>query len=276
MNDGLSTTGMTPQMIRARKGGAPLVCLTAYTTPMAQRLDAVVDLMLVGDSLAMVIYGLSTTVGITLETMIAHGRAVVRGAKQACVIIDMPAGTYETSPEQALANARRVINETGAQGVKLEGGVAIAEAIRCLVQNGIPVLGHVGLLPQHVTEAGGFRIQGRDQDSWDAILADADAAYAAGAFALVIEGTVEPLALRITKELDIPTIGIGASAGCDGQILVTEDMLGLFNDFTPKFVKRFGTLGRDVENAVTAYADDVRARRFPSPAHVYDAVKESA
>lgn len=276
MSDVIGTATITPQAIRARKGGVPLVCLTAYTTPMAQRLDAAVDLMLVGDSLAMVIYGLPTTVGITLETMIAHGQAVVRGAKQACVIIDMPAGTYESGPEQALANARRTIDETGAQGVKLEGGVAIAEAIGCLVENGIPVLGHVGLLPQQVTEAGGFRVQGRNRDSWEPILADAHAAEAAGAFALVIEGTVEPLALQITEEVGIPTIGIGASAGCDGQILVTEDMLGLFTDFTPKFVKRFGTLGADVETAVTAYADDVRARKFPGPAHVYAVVKESA
>jgi len=275
MRNTTDATRMTPQKIRARKGGAPLVCLTAYTTPMAQRLDAAVDLMLVGDSLAMVIYGLPTTVGITLETMIAHGRAVVRGGKQACVIIDMPAGTYESGPNQALANARRTIDETGAHGVKLEGGVAIAEAIRCLVDNEIPVLGHVGLLPQQVTKATGFQIQGQDQHSWEKILADARAVEAAGAFALVIEGTVEPLALQITKKVGIPTIGIGASVGCDGQILVTEDMLGLFNDFTPKFVKRFGTLGTDVDTAVTAYVDEVRARRFPGPEHVYAASKKN-
>jgi len=259
--------------LTSRKNTTPIVALTAYTTPMAQRLDAHADLLLVGDSLAMVIYGLETTVGITLDTMIAHGRAVVRGSQKSCVIIDMPAGTYEDSPEQAVESARRVIDETGAQGVKLEGGVAIAGQIAAIVEAGIPVLGHIGLLPQKVTKAGGFRIQGRDDEGYLNILDDAWAVTNAGAFAVVIEGTVEILAREVTGTIPIPTIGIGASVACDGQILVTDDMLGLFSDFTPKFVKRFGDLGTAVETAVEAYATDVRARRFPENQHVYQLEK---
>jgi len=255
--------------IGARKNKSPIIALTAYTTPMAQRLDDYVELLLVGDSLAMVIYGMESTVGIELNTMIAHGKAVMRGSRKACVIVDLPAGTYEGSAEQALGSARRVIDETGAQGVKLEGGCAIAGQIRAIVNAGIPVLGHVGLLPQNVTEAGGYRIQGRDDAGYQLVLNDARAVSDAGAFAVVIEGTIERLAREITETVPIPTIGIGASPACDGQILVTDDMLGLFSDFTPKFVKRYGTIGKAVEQAARNYAADVQAHRFPDTSHVY-------
>lgn len=262
---------ITPADIRARKGGVPIVSLTAYSKAEAVRLDPLVDLILVGDSVAMVIYGMDTTVGVTLDMMIAHGRAVMRGARRACVAVDLPAGTYERSAEQAYASAMRMIAETGAAAVKLEGGVAVAPAIRRLVGAGIPVLGHIGLLPQAVTEAGGFRIQGRDEGSAQRILDDARAVADAGAFAVVIEGTFEPVARRITEDIPIPTIGIGASPACDGQILVTHDLLGLFADFAPKFVKRYADLGEDATRAVRAYADDVRARRFPGLEHCFGA-----
>jgi len=255
--------------IRARKGGVPLVCLTAYTTPVAQRLDAHVDLLLVGDSLAMVVYGMTTTVGVTLETMINHGKAVTRGAKRACVVIDMPYGSYEAGLDVAYASTSRAMRETGAQAVKLEGGVDMADTVRHLVGRGIPVLGHVGLLPQKVADNKGYRIQGKDTAGWQRVLADAEAIAAAGAFAMVIEGTVEPLARLITERVAVPTIGIGASPACDGQILVTDDVLGVFSDFTPSFVKRYAELGDDIERAARAYAGDVRERRFPGPEHCF-------
>lgn len=258
---------ITPESLRARKGGVPIVALTAYTKAEAQRLDALVDVILVGDSVAMIVYGMDTTVGLTLDTMIAHGRAVMRGARRACVVVDLPAGTYERSAEQAYASAARVVAETGAAAVKLEGGAAIAPAIRRLTSAGIPVLGHVGLLPQSAGE--GFRVQGRDDLSAAHVLDDARAVAEAGAFAMVIEGTVEPLARCVTETVPIPTIGIGASPACDGQILVTHDLLGLFADFTPKFVKRYAELGAATETAVRQFADDVRARRFPGPEHCY-------
>ena len=260
--------------IAARKGGRPLVCLTAYTTSMAQHLDPYVDLLLVGDSLAMVIYGMNTTIGVTLATMINHGQAVMRGAKRACVIIDLPYGSYESSPATALFSAMRVMRETGAQGVKLEGGVEMADTIRRLVDHDIPVLGHVGLLPQKVRDKSGFRIQGRDDAGWKRVMADAQAVADAGAFAIVIEGTVEPLAREITETVSAPTIGIGASPACDGQILVTDDLLGVFTDFTPTFVKRYAELGREIEKAAQAYAEDVSERRFPGPEHCFKPAKD--
>jgi 3-methyl-2-oxobutanoate hydroxymethyltransferase len=255
--------------ITARKGGVPLVCLTAYTTPVAQRLDPHVDLLLVGDSLAMVVYGMDTTVGVTLETMINHGAAVMRGAKRACVIIDMPYGSYEAGLDVAYASTSRAMQETGAQGVKLEGGVEMVGTVRHLVGRGIPVLGHVGLLPQKVTDKRGYRIQGKDDLGWKRILADAEAIADAGAFAIVVEGTVEPLARQITETVAVPTIGIGASPACDGQILVTDDVLGVFSDFTPSFVRRYAELGDEIERAARAYAEDVRKRRFPGPEHCF-------
>lgn len=255
--------------IRARKGGEPLVCLTAYTAPTAERLDPHVDLLLVGDSLGMVLYGMDSTLGVTLDMMIAHGKAVARRSKHACVVVDMPFASYQESPEQAFRNSARVMTETGCAAVKLEGGVEMAETVRFLNARGVPVLGHVGLMPQSVNTAGGYAAQGRDSDEAVAILADADAIAEAGAFALVVEGTVEPVAREITGRVPVPTIGIGASPACDGQILVTEDIAGLFGDFTPRFVKRYAELGQALEDAAVAYADDVRARRFPGPEHCF-------
>jgi 3-methyl-2-oxobutanoate hydroxymethyltransferase len=269
MSVALSIKRHTPADLRAAKGGVPLVCLTAYTTPMAQLLDPLAELVLVGDSLGMVLYGFETTLPVTLDIMIAHTGAVMRGTKQACVIIDMPFGSYQESPAQAFRNSARAMAETGCAGVKLEGGVAMAETIRFLADRGVPVLGHVGLQPQSVHALGGFRAQGRSEEDAARILADARAVAASGAFAVVVEGTTETLAREITAAIDIPTIGIGASAACDGQILVTEDILGLFTEFKPRFVKRYADLGAQVTIAAAAYADDVRARRFPGPEHVY-------
>ena len=236
--------------IRARKGAEPIVMLTAYTTPIARLLDPHVDVLLVGDSLGMTLYGMDTTLGVTLDMMIAHGRAVMRGSSHACVIIDMPFGTYQESREQAFRNAARVMAETGAGGIKLEGGAELADTIAFLTQRGIPVMAHIGLKPQAVHVAGGFRAHGRAEDEAAAIHADARAVTDAGAFSVVVEGTVEPVARAVTEEIAIPTIGIGASPACDGQVLVIDDVLGLFNDFTPRFVKRYAELGPLVTEAV--------------------------
>jgi 3-methyl-2-oxobutanoate hydroxymethyltransferase len=219
----------------------------------------------------MVLYGFETTLPVTLDMMIAHAGAVVRGASQACVIIDMPFGTYQETPAQAFRNAARAMSESGCAGVKIEGGEAMAETIRFLVERGVPVLGHIGLQPQSVHALGGFRAQGKSAEESARIMADARAVAGAGAFAVVVEGTTEPLARAVTEAIDIPTIGIGASPACDGQILVSEDMLGLFSDFKPRFVKRYAELAPDITAAATAYADDVRARRFPGPEHIYGA-----
>ena len=250
--------------IKSRKGGVPVVCLTAYTSLTAVLLDENVDLLLVGDSLGMVLYGMDSTLGVTLDMMIAHGQAVMRGAKRACVIVDLPFGSYQESPESAFRNAARVMKEVGCAGIKLEGGVEMATTIRFLVERGIPVLGHVGLLPQSVNTAGGFRSLGREEKEAANIMEDAKAVAAAGAFAMVIEGTVEPVAREITAAVPIPTIGIGASPACDGQILVTEDLVGLFSGFKPRFVKRYAELGDGIAKAAKAYADDVRAGKFPA------------
>jgi 3-methyl-2-oxobutanoate hydroxymethyltransferase len=254
--------------IAARKGKTPIVCLTAYTAPMAEILDPHCDLLLVGDSVGMVVHGLPNTVGVTLEMMILHGQAVMRASKQAMVVVDMPFGSYEGSPEVAYANAARVMKETGCSAVKVESGPAVAQNIEYLVQRGIPVMGHVGLRPQSVLVEGGFKAKGRTNAEHDRIMAEARATAQAGAFAVVVEGVAEGLAQEITADIEVPTIGIGASAGCDGQILVTDDMLGLF-DWTPKFVRRYADLRAEIGRAVGAYADDVRARRFPGPAEIY-------
>ncbi len=260
--------------IRARKGVTPLVCLTAYDTPMARRVDTHCDLVLVGDSLAMVVYGLETTRGVTLDIMIAHGQAVMRGAHHACVVVDLPHGTYEESPEQAVASSSRVIDETGCQAVKLEGGEDMADTVAAITAAGIPVLGHIGLLPQKAEHRGGFKIQGKGDAGAEQIRRDAKAIADAGAFAMVIEGTVEPVARQVTEEIAIPTIGIGASPACDGQILVTQDMVGLFADFTPKFVKRYVDAGKVLDEAIAAYADDVRGGAFPSLDHCFGVERE--
>jgi len=267
--------GITIPQIRARKGGEPIVCLTAYSTPMARFLDPYVDLLLVGDSLGMVLYGMETTFGVTLDMMIAHGKAVARGVEHACLIVDLPFGSYKESPQVAYRAGARVMAETGANGVKLEGGVEMAETIRFLTARGIPVMGHIGLTPQSLHADGGYRAHGREADEAARLVADAGAVAEAGAFAVVIEGTVEAVASEITRAIPIPTIGIGASAACDGQILVTEDVVGLFADFTPKFVKRYAELGSEVAKAAQAYAEDVRARRFPGREHVFGSKKTS-
>ncbi len=249
------------------KGREPIVCLTAYTAPVASLLDGQVDLMLVGDSLGNVVYGLETTVPVPLEWMIAHGRAVVRASERTMVIVDLPFGSYEESPEAAFRSASRVLKETGATGVKLEGGATMAPTIRFLSDRGVPVMGHVGLLPQQVNRLG-YRVAGRADGDREALLADVRAVTEAGAFCIVVEGTVEALAAEAAAATPVPVIGIGASAKCDGQILVVDDMLGL-SERAPAFVKRYAEIRRTIGDAVAAYAADVRARRFPGPEHAY-------
>lgn len=266
---------ITAPDIRARKGGDPVVCLTCYTAPMAQFLDPHVDLLLVGDSLGNVVYGLDTTLAVTLDMMIAHGAAAVRGSTRALVVVDLPFGSYQESKEQAFRSAARVMQETGCGGVKLEGGEEMAETVAFLVQRGIPVMGHVGLRPQMVHTAGGFRAHGRQQSEADQVRADARAIDQAGAFGIVLEGTIEPLARQIVEEVQAPVIGIGASPACDGQVLVTEDILGLFSDYKPKFVKRFADLGTEVEKAAASYAAEVKSRTFPAPEHCFGVKKPS-
>jgi 3-methyl-2-oxobutanoate hydroxymethyltransferase len=259
---------LTAPQITARKGGEPLVCLTAYTAPVAEILDEVCDLLLVGDSVGMVLHGLPNTVGVTMEMMILHGQAVMRASKRALVVVDLPFGAYEGPKEVAYANAVRLLKETGCQAVKVEAGPTVAETIAYLVRRGVPVVGHVGLRPQAVNVEGAFRAKGRTSDERARVVAEAEATADAGAFAIVVEGVAESLAREITEGVPVPTIGIGASAGCDGQILVTDDMLGLF-DWTPKFVRRYASLKGEIERAARAYAEDVRARRFPGAAETY-------
>ena len=254
--------------IRARKGGEPIVCLTAYTRAMAEILGPHVDLFIVGDSLGNVIYGYDSTLPVSLDTMILHTQAVMRAKPKALVVVDLPFGSYEASKEQALASAVRVLKETGADAVKLEGGAAMAETIAFLTARAVPVMGHVGLLPQSTRVLGGYRLAGREKGEWPAILSDAKAVEASGAFALVVEKTVEELAAEITRQIAIPTIGIGASAACDGQVLVIDDMLGL-TESTARFVRRYANLREIVVSAAGAYAEDVRKRRFPASEETY-------
>ncbi len=258
--------------ITARKGGEPIVCLTAYDAPSAALLDAHCDLILVGDSLGMVVHGLTTTVGVTLDMMIMHGQAVMRGSHRALVVVDLPFGYYEDSPERAFKSAARVMRETGCQAVKIESGSYAAETIAYLVERGIPVMSHVGLRPQSMNVLGGFRARGRTQAVADEIIENAKAAAKAGSFAVVVEGVSAELADQVTAAVNIPTIGIGASAGCDGQILVTPDMLGLFTR-VPKFVKKYADMQGMIETAVKTYSDDVKARRFPGEANTYNFTK---
>ena len=259
---------LTVPRIRQRKGGEPLVMLTAYTVRMAQLLDPHCDMLLVGDSLAQVIYGLPHTVGVTMDMMALHGAAVVRGSYHAAVIVDMPFGSYEGSPQQAFDNAARLLKETGAAAVKVEGGKVLAPTIEFLTQRGIPVMGHVGLTPQAVNILGGYGVRGKSEEEARSIVEDAVAVAQAGAFSIVIEGVLESIAIEITNKVDCPTIGIGASAQCDGQVLVTDDMLGMF-ERVPKFVKRFGNMAGVVESAVKDYADEVRSRSFPTEDQIY-------
>lgn len=265
---------LTPADLRARKGKAPIVSLTAYTAPMARLLDPHVDFLLVGDSLGMVLYGFDSTLPVTVDMMIAHGGAVMRGSRQACVIVDLPFGSYQASPVQAFETSARVMRETGCAAVKLEGGTEMAETIAFLTARGIPVLAHIGLQPQSVNTLGGFKVQGKTEASQAKVMADARAITDAGAFGVVVEGVTEPMGRAITAAIDIPTIGIGASAACDGQVLVTEDLLGMLPDMkAPRFVKRYAALGTDIAAAAASYADEVRARRFPGPEHVYGGEK---
>jgi len=259
---------VTAPDIFARKGGDPIVCLTSYHAHTARLVDKYCDVILVGDSLGMVMHGLETTVPVTLDMMILQGRAVMRGSKRALVVIDMPFGSYEASKEHAFMNAARVMKETGCGAIKVEGGKRLAETIAFLVERGVPVMGHVGLTPQAINVLGSFRAQGREEADWARIEQDAIAVAEAGAFSLVIEAVAEPLARKLTETVRIPTIGIGASAACDGQILVLEDMLGL-SPRVPKFVKRYADIGPGIEKAVADYAAEVRARAFPGLAHVY-------
>lgn len=269
MSAEVKTRRRTSRDIRLMKGQTPIVVLTAYTAPMARLLDTHVDLLLVGDSLGMVLYGMETTLGVSLDMMIAHGQAVMRGSAKSCVIIDLPFGSYQESKEVAFRSASRAMAETGAGGVKLEGGREMAETIAFLAERGIPVMGHVGLKPQSVNSLGGFRAQGRTADEAEAVIDDARAVADAGAFSLVVEGTVEPVARAVTEAIAIPTIGIGASVCCDGQVLVTEDILGLAGDISPRFVKRYAQLADPIAQAAQHYAAEVRARQFPGPEQIY-------
>lgn len=254
--------------ITARKGGDKIVILTAYTAPMASLLDEHCDMLMVGDSLGMVVYGFDSTLPVTLDMTIAHGAAVVRGSSRAAVVVDLPFGTYQASPAQAFEAAARVLKETGAACVKLEGGAEMAETIRYLTSRGIPVMGHVGLMPQRVHAMGGFKAQGKNEADQRTIKKDAKAVADAGAFAIVLEGIMEPLAAEITQSIDIPTIGIGASAECDGQVLVVDDMLGMF-ERAPRFVKQYANLREQIAKAAAQYAKEVRAGAFPAKEHTY-------
>ncbi|MCW5693356.1 MAG: 3-methyl-2-oxobutanoate hydroxymethyltransferase [Pseudolabrys sp.] len=259
--------------IRARKGAEPIVMLTSYHAHTARLADKYCDIILVGDSLGMVMHGLETTVPVTLDMMILQGHAVMRGSARALVVVDMPFGSYEASKEQAFMSAARVMKETGCGAIKMEGGARMAETIRFLVERGVPVMAHVGLTPQSINTIGSFRAQGRDETDWAPIEQDALAVAQAGAFSVVLEAIAEPLARKITEAVAIPTIGIGASVACDGQVLVMEDMLGL-TPRVPKFVKRFGDLGPGIEKAMADYAAEVRARTFPAPEHTYPMKKK--
>jgi 3-methyl-2-oxobutanoate hydroxymethyltransferase len=264
----------TAPQIQARKGGEPIVSLTAYHAHTARIADPHVEFLLVGDSLGMVMHGFESTVPVPLELMIMHGRAVMRGSKRALVVVDMPFGSYEESPNVAFRNAARVLKETDCGAIKLEGGRRMAETIRFLTERGVPVMAHIGLTPQSIHVLGGYKAQGRAKEQWAAIEEDARVVAEAGAFAVVLEALAEPLAARITQQCPIPTIGIGASSACDGQILVMEDMLGL-SPRVPKFVKEFGAVGEAIGNAIASYASEVRARTFPAPEHTYALAAES-
>ncbi len=268
MSQSFETKRITAPEIAKRKGGAPIVALTAYHAHTARIIDPHVDVLLVGDSLGMVMHGYETTVPVPLDLMIMHAQAVVRGSSQALVVVDMPFGSYEESPAVAFRNAARVLKETGCGAIKLEGGVHMAETIEYLTSRGIPVMSHIGLTPQAVNQIGSFKPQGRHRSEWAPFEQDAKAVAEAGAFAVVLEALAELLAARITKQISIPTIGIGASAECDGQILVLEDMLGL-SPRVPKFVKEYAQLGGAIEGAVKAYSAEVRSRSFPSDAYTY-------
>jgi 3-methyl-2-oxobutanoate hydroxymethyltransferase len=260
--------------IMAHKGKEPLVALTAYTASSARLLDEYVDILLVGDSLGMVLYGMENTLPVTVAMMIAHGSAVVRSSKKALIVVDLPFGSYQASPAQACETATAIIAATGCGAVKLEGGTEMEETVKFLVERGIPVMGHVGLKPQSVNAMGGYRTQGKDEAAAKKLLADAKALEKAGAFSIVIEGVVETVAKDITSNLSIPTIGIGASAACDGQVLVIDDMLGAGGEYIPSFVKRYADVAGITKKAVEEYSKEVRARKFPSAEYCYPYKKD--
>jgi 3-methyl-2-oxobutanoate hydroxymethyltransferase len=267
---------ITIPQLASRKGGEPIVVLTAYTAPIARLVDPHVDAILVGDSLGQAIYGMTSTLPVTLDMMIAHGKAAVTASAHAAVVVDMPFGSYQASPDQAFRAAARVLAESGCDAVKLEGGIEMAETVAFLVARGVPVMGHVGLVPQSVHVLGGYKARGRDPEEAERILEGAKAIAEAGAFSIVIEGTIDPVSRRITEAVPVPTIGIGASAGCDGQVLVIDDVLGLSGDFKPKLARRYVDLGPLISEAAQSYSADVKARRFPGPENVYGLPKNGA
>lgn len=269
MSTHTSTSKITTTKIQAMKGRGQIVSLTAYTKPMAALMDPYVDLIVVGDSTGMVAYGFDSTLPVTLDMMILHGAAVVRGAERACVVIDMPFATYQESKEQAYRNCARVLIETGAQAVKLEGGMELVETVDFMVQRGIPVMAHIGLRPQHANVMGGFKAQARTEQTTELLIKEALAYQQAGAFSLLVEGVFEAAARRVTEAVAIPTIGIGASPACDGQVLVTEDMLGLFTDFTPKFAKQYVNLSSTIAKVFAEFETDVRSGKFPADEHCF-------
>lgn len=260
---------ITVKEIKAKKGLEPICCLTAYTAPFAEILDEHVDILLVGDSLGMVLYGMDSTLGVTLDMMCNHGAAVVKASKEACVIVDMPFGTYQETKEQAFRNAAEILAKTGAAAVKLEGGKTMEETIKFLCERGVPVMGHIGLMPQSVNNMGGYKYQGKTSAEREQILEDAIAVQRAGAFSIVLEGITKSLADEITEKLNIPTIGIGASPLCDGQVLVTEDMIGMFNK-VPKFVKVFGNVRKSIAESAIQFSHDVKARKFPTEKNCFE------
>lgn len=266
---------ITVSTIKKQKGAEPLVCLTAYSAPMARLADEYCDLLLVGDSLGMVLYGYDNTIPVTLEMMIMHGGAVVRGSRKSLIVVDMPFGSYQASPAQAFENSSRIMKEAQCQAVKLEGGAEMAETVSFLVQRGVPVLGHVGLKPQSLHAEGGYKIKGREKDDLDQVLSDALSVQDAGAFALILEGVTPDLAAIVTEKLSIPVIGIGASAVCDGQILVTEDMIGLTSGKKPRFVREYAHVAEAIEGAISQYAADVKAREFPAEDHLYASLRKA-
>lgn len=271
----MSEKRRTIRDISKQKGQTPVVCLTSYTAPLTRLVDSQADLILVGDSLGMVVYGMDSTVPVTMDMMIAHGRAVVNASAKALVVVDMPFGSYQESPQQAYRNAVRILKETGCQAVKLEGGQEMAETISFMTERGIAVMGHIGLQPQSVNSVGGYHVIGRSTVEEQKLYKDADAVTQAGAFCVVIECTAESVATEITARIAIPTIGIGASAACDGQILVTEDMLGFSSNYIPKFVHPYGNLAEQAKTAVQNYANDVRSRAFPRSENVYTIKKKA-
>ena len=264
-----SVKKITPASIRAMKGKERIVSLTAYTKATAQFMSDFVELIIVGDSVGMVAYGFDSTLPVTLEMMIAHGAAVVRGAGRSCVVVDMPYGSYQESKEMAFRNAAKILRETGADAVKIEAGAELMETVEYLVSRGVPVMAHIGLKPQHVRVVGGFKAQGRSAEAANAIVDDALALQRAGAFALLIEGVYEGAADAVTKSVDVPVIGIGAGRQCDGQVLVTEDVLGLFTDYTPRFAKKYADLAVLMRSAFSSFREEVRAGIFPAPEHCF-------